>query len=60
MVVDYSVVETVLMHYADKVICDGLIVSSKILIGKSMGKDLRDGYWEAKRSGELIVGPCMI
>lgn len=51
---EYSVIETALIPYKNHLICDGLIVSSGVSIGKNMSKELRDGYWEAKRSGTLV------
>nr|WP_067293668.1 hypothetical protein [Marinobacterium profundum] len=51
---DYSVIETAIIPYTNKLVCDGLILSCGVSIGKNMAKEIRDGYWEAKRSGELI------
>ncbi len=52
---DYSVIEVALIPYKSCLICDGLIVRRHILIGKNMAKELREGFWTAKRSGELVT-----
>ena len=54
MVEDFSIIETALVPYKDLIVCDGLIVNNNILIGNNMMKDCRDGYFQAKRSGNLI------
>ena len=55
LVEEYSIIETALIPYANKIVCDGLIIRSGVLIGNGMAKELRDGYWAAKRSGELVT-----
>lgn len=55
LVEEYSIIETALIPYANKIVCDGLILGSGILIGKNMAKELREGYWAAKRSGESVT-----
>ena len=52
---EYSVIDTAIIPYAKKLVCDGLVLSHGVSIGKNMAKEIRDGYWEAKRSGELIT-----
>jgi len=54
MVEDFSIVETALVPYRGLIVCDGLIVNENILLGKNMMKNCRDGYFQAKRSGDLI------
>lgn len=52
---DYSVIDTAIIPYENQLVCDGLVLSHSVSIGKNMAKEIRDGYWEAKRSGELII-----
>ncbi|MHC4525590.1 MAG: hypothetical protein ACYSU8_08670, partial [Planctomycetota bacterium] len=54
MVEDFSIVKTALVPYQGPIVCDGLIVNENVLLGKNMMKDCRDGYNQAKKSGELI------
>ena len=51
---DFSIIETALVPYKGLIVCDGLIVNKNILLGKNMTKNCRDGYFQAKRSGDLI------
>lgn len=50
---DYSLIDTAILPYSSSLVCDGLVLSHGVCIGKNMAKDIRDGYWDAKRSGEL-------
>jgi hypothetical protein len=52
---EYSVIDTAIIPYANQLVCDGLVLSHGVHIGKNMAKEIRDGYWVAKRSGELIT-----
>ena len=52
---EYSIIETAIIPFANQLICDGLIIHQGIHIGKNMQKEIRNGYWQAKRSGELII-----
>lgn len=52
---EFCVVTTALVPYNDYLVCDGLVFMSNTLLGKNMIKDVRDGYWEAKRNGSLIT-----
>ncbi|MCP5275703.1 MAG: hypothetical protein H6936_12815 [Burkholderiales bacterium] len=52
---EFCYIETAIVPFENYLICDGLVVSRNVLIGKNMVKEIRDGYWEAKRTGELIV-----
>ncbi|MGB2807914.1 MAG: hypothetical protein WBC22_09245 [Sedimentisphaerales bacterium] len=54
MVEDCSIIETALVPYRGLIVCDGLIVNNNMLLGKNMMKNCRDGYFQAKRSGDLI------
>ncbi|MBL7215559.1 MAG: hypothetical protein ISS71_07755 [Phycisphaerae bacterium] len=56
MVEDFSIIETALIPYRGLIVCDGLIVNENILLGKNMIKNCRDGYFQSKRSGDLIRG----
>jgi len=52
---EFCYIETAIVPFENYLICDGLVLSGNVLIGKNMAKEIRDGYWEAKRTGELIV-----
>lgn len=52
---EYSVIQTAIVLFKDQLLCDGLIQHQGVLIGKNMSKELRDGYWDARRSGELVI-----
>jgi len=54
MVEDFSIIETALVPYRGLIVCDGLIVNKNILLGKNMIKNCRDGYFQAKRLGDLV------
>jgi len=54
MVEEFSVIETALVPYHEIIICDGLIVKKNVLLGPNMMKDCRDGYHQARKSGNLI------
>lgn len=51
---EFCYIETAVVSFKNHLICDGLVLSKNILIGKNMAKEIRDGYWEAKRAGELV------
>jgi hypothetical protein len=55
LIEEYSIIETALIPYSNRIICDGLILGGGVLIGQNMTKELRDAYWAAKRAGELIT-----
>ena len=50
---NYSIITTAIIPYKGFILCDGIIVSQNITIGKNMSKDLRDEYWLAKKNSEL-------
>ncbi|SER59270.1 hypothetical protein SAMN05421690_104125 [Nitrosomonas sp. Nm51] len=52
---EFCYIETAIVPFENHLLCDGLVFSRNILIGKNMAKEIRDGYWEAKRTGGLIV-----
>jgi len=54
MVEDFSIIETALVPFRGLIVCDGLIVNENILLGKNMMENCRDGYLQAKQSGDLI------
>ncbi len=54
MVTNFSVIETALIPFRGQIVCDGLIINKKILLGKNMTNNCRDGYNQAKISGDLI------
>lgn len=51
---EFCYIETAIVPFEKYLICDGLIFFKNVLIGKNMTKEVRDGYWEAKRAGKLI------
>ncbi len=55
LIYDFSIIETSIIPFKGYLLCDGLIQHQGINLGKNMIKEIRDGYWEAKRSGELVV-----
>ncbi len=54
MVEDFSIIETALVPYRGLIVCDGLIVKENMLLGRNMTKNCRDGYFQAKKSGDLL------
>ena len=54
MVEDFSIIEMALVPFRGLIVCDGLIVNKNMLLGKKIIKNCRDGYFQAKRSGNLI------
>jgi len=55
LVDEFCVIDTAIIPYANKLVCDGLVLSHGVSIGKNMATEIRNGYWAAKRAGELIV-----
>ena len=54
MIAEFSIVKTCLIPYKGMFVCDGLVVANNIHLGKNLVKDVRDGFWEARRSSALI------
>ncbi|MDO8302519.1 MAG: hypothetical protein Q7T18_04680 [Sedimentisphaerales bacterium] len=54
MVEDFSIIETALVPFKGRIVCDGLIVNNNVLLGKNMMTNCRNGYLQAKQSGDLI------
>ena len=55
LVDEFSVITTALIPYANGLVCDGLVLGHRTILGKNMVKEVRDGYWAAKRAGCLIT-----
>lgn len=55
LVGEYCVIDTAIIPYANKLVCDGIVLSHGVSIGKNMAAEIRGGYWAAKRAGELII-----
>ena len=51
---EFCYIETAIVPFENYLICDGLVFSKNISIGKNMAKEVRNGYWEAKRTGKLV------
>jgi hypothetical protein len=54
IVPEYSFIDTAIIPYANRLVCDGFVRSYGIYIGKNMAREIRDGYWLVKRAGELV------
>ena len=54
MIPEFSVVEACLVPFNGAIVCDGLVVANNIYLGKNLVKEVRDGYWKARRSNALI------
>ena len=52
---EFCYIETAIVPFENYLICDGLVLSKNVLIGRNMAKEVRDGYWKAKRTGVLVV-----
>lgn len=55
MIDDYSMVETALLPFANQLVCDGLIASKRIVLGRNMIKAIREAYKDAKKKGTVVV-----
>jgi|TARA_B110000263_G_C15237271_1_gene477626 hypothetical protein len=55
LVEEYSIIETAIIPFKNVLVCDGLIVEQGMTLGKNMAREIREGYWLAKRSGGLVV-----
>ena len=55
LVHEYSTIRTALLPFPDQFVCDGLFSGTNTLLGKSLAKEIREEYWEAKRSGNLVL-----
>jgi hypothetical protein len=51
---EYSIMTTAIVPFQGFIVCDGLIVHHNVSLGKNMAKEYRDGYWHARKSGQLI------
>lgn len=50
----YSVIDTAIINFNGKIICDGLISHQNITIGKNMKNDINSHYKTAKENKQLI------
>ena len=55
IVEEYSIIETAIVPFKNFILCDGLIANQGITLGKNMAREIREGYWTAKKSGSLVV-----
>ena len=51
---EFAVVNTALIPFNGILVCDGLLATYDVTLGKNYIKEIRDAYWKAKRSGSLI------
>jgi hypothetical protein len=51
---EFAVVNTALIPFNGILVCDGLLTTYNVTLGKNYIKEIRDAYWKAKRSGSLI------
>jgi hypothetical protein len=54
MMPEFHIVTACLIPFEGKVVCDGLIQDSHVSLGNNYIKEVRDGYWEAKKGDELL------
>jgi hypothetical protein len=50
----FSIIDTVILNFENKIICDGLILHHNVTIGKNMRKDINFQYKLAKENNQLI------
>lgn len=55
MVHEYSVIKTALLPFPSQLVCDGLISGANTLLGRNLAKEIREEYWEAKKSGSVVL-----
>ena len=54
LVPEYSIIDTAILSFKENLICDGLVIHQGMVLGKNMSKEIRDEFWQEKRSGNLI------
>ena len=54
LVPEYRIIDTAILSYKGYLICDGLVNHQGVVLGKNMSKEVRDEYWQEKRSGYSI------
>ena len=55
MIPEYSIITTGVIPFSGVMVCDGLVQASNMILGKNYARSMRDGYWEAKRDGSLVL-----
>ncbi|MBE7374753.1 hypothetical protein [Pseudomonas lopnurensis] len=55
LVHDYSIIKTALLPFPNQLVCDGLISGANTLLGRNLAKEVREAYWEAKKSGQVVL-----
>jgi hypothetical protein len=55
LVHDYSIIKTALLPFPNQFVCDGLISGANTLLGKNFAKEVREAYWEAKKTGQVVL-----
>ena len=53
MLDEFIVVNTAIVPFRGSFVCDGLITSSNVALGKGLMKEVREGYHQAKKDGSL-------
>lgn len=56
MLPEYCIIKACLFSFRGIIVCDGLVRSENMLIGKNMAKEIRDDFGAAKRKRTLIHG----
>lgn len=51
-----SIIETAILPFKGYLLCDGLIVTHGISLGKNMTKEIHQGYLAAMKNGSVVVG----
>jgi hypothetical protein len=55
LVHEYSIIKTTLLPFPNQLVCDGLISGANTLLGRNLVKEIREEYWEAKKSGNVVL-----
>ncbi len=50
---EFVVVNTTIIPFNGRFVCDGLITSSNVALGKGIMKEVREGYHQARKVGSL-------
>lgn len=53
MMEEFIVVNTAIIPFNGLFVCDGLITSGNVALGKGLMKEVREGYQQAKKAGSL-------
>lgn len=51
---EFSIITACLIPFNGMMVCDGLLRSGNVLLGRNMMNQARDDFWVARRSGALV------